>query len=293
MNSNTKALLALVGAAIAGGGIPVFSKLALSQTNPTEMMTLRFLFAAIIFFPFIRRSLPRKIADWGLISLGMLPAAINATLFAYGIKLTSANIPPVIYALTPITTLIIAVIIKQDTINTKKLAGILIGFGGILTMMILPLLNDHLAGFSGNLFGNSLMLIGMVFWSIYIIVSKFLNRLFSPSVISFIMILTMLGFNLILGGYSALNPHRWLDFSISTWIGFTYLSLIGSLGFFLLYQFVIKIKGPIIASISSYLQPLSTFFFSYLILQEQLNWLIIAGAGMILTGAYLTTKTKG
>lgn len=292
MSSQTKGLLAFIGATLAGSGIPVFSKLVLREIGPAEMMTIRFLIAWLVFLPFVWHSLPKKIGDWLKISLVVLPAAINMVLFANGVQFTTATMAQLIYSLSPIVAAVIVFFIGQEKLGLKKISGIIVGLIGMTILIVAPLGNQQLSGLIGTTKGNGLLLIGMVCWTIYTIASKALNHKFQPQVITSILLLNGFIINFLFGGFRIFNLEALPQISPITWLWILYLSLICSVVFFLLYQLAIKYTTAVTVLMMAYLQPVLTFIWAAILLGETLNPLLIIAGGLTLAGAYLTTTAK-
>lgn len=280
-------LMILLAATFAGSGIPVFSKIILRSLQPEEMMTLRFFIASVVFFPWIIKSLPKKISDWLKISLVTLPAVINMVLFANGVQFSPAITAQLIYAFSPIVTAIIVVLIGQEKLNWQKISGIMIGFIGMFFILA-----PSLKTFNNNMKGNILLFLGMICWSIYTIASKPLNQRFTSSIISFNLLVNGFLANFILSGWRVFSLEKLNQIPASTWVWIIYLSLVCSIGFFYLYQLSIKLTSAVTASMMQYSTPLFTFIWAALLLQEHLSWWIIIGGILIISGAYLTTTAK-
>lgn len=290
--SKFKKLLILIAAAVTGSGIPVFSKIVLQTLNPEEMMTIRFFIAWLVFLPWIWRALPKKFSDWLAISLVTLPAVINMVLFANGMQFTSATMAQLIYTFSPIVAALIVVVIGQEKINRQKISGIVVGFIGMIILLI-PSINLQTAGaLVGSFKGNSLLLAGMICWTIYTIASKPLNNRFPAQIISFNLMVNGFLANFILGGYRVFTPEKLGQIPPSTWIWIIYLSLVCSIGFFSLYQLAIKLTSAVTTSMMHYLTPVFTFIWAAMLLGESLNWLIVLGGSLTIAGAYLTTMAK-
>lgn len=290
--SKFKKLLILIAAAITGSGIPVFSKIVLQTLNPEEMMTIRFFIAGLIFLPWVWRSLPKKFSDWLAISLVTLPAVINMVLFANGVQFTSATMAQLIYTFSPIVAALIVVIIGQEKLNRQKISGIVVGFLGMM-ILLAPTINFQAAGgLAGSFKGNSLLLAGMVCWTIYTIASKPLNNRFPAQIISFNLLINGFLANFILGGYRVFTPEKLGQIPPSTWGWIIYLSLVCSIGFFSLYQLAIKLTSAVTTSMTQYLTPVFTIIWAAVLLGESLNWLIVLGGSLTIAGAYWTTTAK-
>lgn len=287
-----KKLVILLIAAIAGSGIPVFSKIILQTINPEEMMTIRFFIAWLAFLPWVWKFLPKKLSDWLTISLATFPAVINMVLFANGVQFTTATMAQLIYSFSPIIAALIVVIIGQERLNLKKISGIIIGFLGIIILLI-PSNNLQTSNsLIGTTKGNGLLLIGMIGWTIYTIASKSLNNRFSPQVISFILLVNGFLANFLLGGFTVFSPEKLGQIPPATWGWIIYLSIICSVAFFFFYQLSIQITSAVTTSMVQYLSPVFTFIWAARLLGETLYPLLIIAGGLTLTGAYLTTTAK-
>src|SRR3989338_1865351 len=292
MTPYQKKILLVVATALAGGGIPVFSKLLLREIGPTEFMTLRFFGAWLLFLPFVIKALPRKISDWLKISLVVMPAAINMILFARGLFFTTATMAALIYSFSPIAAAIMVYFIGQEKLNWRKIIGILIGFIGMLILIIAPLNYQSLADFVGTAKGNGLMLLCMMLMTIFTVASKPLQQKFSPAVITSILFLNCFIVNAIAGGYTIFNPSLLLKLSTTAWLSLGYLIFINSIIFFWLYQITLKQTTAVNVSMTSYITPIITFVWAAILLGERLNSVLVIAGALTLTGAYLTTTAK-
>lgn len=292
MTSYQKKLLLLAGTVLTGGGIPVFSKLLLREMSPTEFMTIRFFSAWLIMLPLVVKLLPRKLKDWWLINLVVLPASLNMVLFARGLLTTTATMATLIYSFSPIAAAIMVYAIGQEKLNQRKLTGIFIGFIGMLIIILAPLKIAQLAVFVGSFQGNLLIFLGMVLFTVYTVASKSIQAKFKPETIVSILFLNGALVNALAGGYTIFNPVRLLPLSATAWLALSFLVLINSILFFWLYQVTLKYTSAVTVSMASYLYPIITFIWAAILLSERLNPLLVIGGGLTIIGAYLTTKTR-
>lgn len=292
MNLKTKGILAFAGATVAGSGIPVFSKIVMLQTGPTEMMMVRFLIASLVLFPFVYRSIPKSLSSWSQISLATLPGVINMVLFANGVRLTTAMVATLIYSLCPIVAAVIVHFLGQEKINRQKILGITAGFLGMLILVIGTIDNSQTGQAINALKGNLLILIGMLCWTIYTIASKPLNGKFPTSAITFYLLVNGFLLNFILGGYRFFTSSHYLTINNTTWFWLVYLGLVCSIGFFLLYQLTIKYSSAVISLMIGYVQPVLTFIWAAVLLGEKLNSILVIAGILTLAGAYITTTAK-
>jgi len=161
----------------------------------------------------------------------------------------------------------------------------------MMILIIAPLGNSQLTGLFGTIKGNSLILLGMLCWTVYTVASKALDK-FPPQAITSILLLEGFLVNFLFGGYGIFRPETLQQISLTTWLWLLYLSLISSIAFFLLYQIAIKYTSAVTVLMMSYLQPVLTFIWAAILLGETLSPLLIVAGGLTLTGAYLTTTAK-
>ena len=155
-SNNSLIIILIILSVLLGGGISPLAKTALKQLSPENFTFLRFSVSSIFIFPFflkqktgIRKELLK------LIPMSLL-LTINVLLFAYGVRLTTADIGQILYVLVPIIVLILSHFLLQDKISLPKLLGIVLGVTGAFLVIALPLIEG--SKFSGNLFGNLLII---------------------------------------------------------------------------------------------------------------------------------------
>jgi len=291
--NQTKAIMAVLGAAILGGGNPIFSKIGLREIPPFSFTALRFFIALIILLPLAYKQLLKiKKEDWIKLIGVSLFATININLFVFGIRLTGASISQLIYSFVPVLVTIFSYLILKEKITNKKLLGIIVALVGTMLIVFLPVIQGA-NSLTGNVLGNLLILAGAICFSLYPVFSKKLQKKYSPLIITTIFALTTAAVSLSLsltgfsGGYS-----WWQEVSKMALMSVLYLGIFGGAAYYLLHQYAIKHGSPIIASLILYLQPLAVFLWAAPMLGERLSLELIIGGGLILTGASLVSKTK-
>ena len=290
MPSKTKALLAIIGAAICGGGIAVFAKIGLKVIP--SFTFLRFFIAALFLLPILLKEKPKITKDTLQIILTSLLLTANVTLFAFGIPHTSATVSQLLYSAVPVIVAIISFFLLKEKVTIKKSSGIGVGLIGVLVIIFLPIIQgNHLA--IGTLKGNLIISAAIVCFSFYSVVSKLMHAKFSAIYITTVFALTTA---LVL---SPMAVSEWLHQpnwpSLLTWpaiLSVLYVGIFGGGIYYLLYQFAIKHSTPTIASLTMFLQPAATYFWAFILLSERLSPAIIIGGILTIGGAFLTTTAK-
>jgi drug/metabolite transporter (DMT)-like permease len=289
-SDNFKALISVILAAIFGGGISVFAKIGLKQIPPFSFTFFRFFIASLCMLPFVLKE--KQKIDKNLLKVVFLSllATANVTLFAFGVRLTTATVSQMLYAVVPVIAAVFSYFLLKEKLNSRKIVGIFLGLVGVLTLIILPILGKS-TGFSGNFLGNLVVLTAVTCFTIYTVLSKKFHKYYSPLTLTFIFSLTtaIVLSPLFLKDY--LNNPIWIyHLNLSSIFSIFYVGIFGGAGYYLLYQYAIKHGSPIIASMTMYLQPTATFFWAFFLLSERLTIGIIIGGILAIGGALMVTR---
>ncbi len=286
---NTKALYAVVLAAVLGGGMPVFAKIGVAVIPPLTFSFLRFLLATLFILPiiFVKKSnLKQNLIPVFFISL---LASINIILFAFGIRLTSATIAQTLGAGVPFLVLIMSYILLNEQITIKKLSGIGIGLLGLLVIIVSPTLQKG-TGFQGEFIGNLLVFAGVVLFSLYSVLSKKIQKRHSPMSISLAFIMTTVIVTGLTLPFEASKIPEWIPhFSVKILFALVYVASIGGIIYYYLQQQAIKYGSPLVASMLLYLQPVSAYIWAFFLLGERLTTEFVIGAILTFIGAGIIT----
>ncbi len=290
-NYNLALFLIFINVIISGGNSPLI-KIALREIPSFTFNLLRFVIAFLFFIPLlIGKKIKFGKSTIGVIFLSLLLTS-NIVLFNFGIQKTTANIGQMIYAATPIITSILSYFLLNEKFRSKKILGIIIGFMGTLLIILLPLLEKG-SSFKGDLIGNLLIFIAMIFTAVYFVFSKTFQKEYKPLDITFYFVLVTLISQLPLAAVEfSSHQNWWASISKETLFGLLWVGSIGTVGFYFLYQSIIKHSTPLIASMMLYLQPISTFVWAAILLKEGLNTVFIIGAILTFIGVWLTTRSE-
>jgi drug/metabolite transporter (DMT)-like permease len=110
------------------------------HVHPLTYVWLRLSIAALAMWAFLRMKgqplgLPRQV--WGsMLLLALLNNALPFTLFGWGQTHIASGLASILNATTPIWGVVVAHLFTQDERMTpRKIAGVLLGFGGVATML--------------------------------------------------------------------------------------------------------------------------------------------------------------
>jgi drug/metabolite transporter (DMT)-like permease len=132
-------LILLVLALIRGGAF-FFIGVAVRHVQPLTYVWLRLTIGAAALWAWLafkgeRISLPREV--WGsILLLALLNNAIPFTLFGWGQTHIASGLASILNATTPIWGVVVAHFLTRDErMSPRKLAGVLLGFGGVAVMI--------------------------------------------------------------------------------------------------------------------------------------------------------------
>ena len=139
-------LIMLVLAVIWGGAF-FFIGVAVRHVPPLTYVWLRVTIAAVALWIFVKArggslDLPRQV--WGsIVLLAILNNALPFTLFGWGQTHIASGLASILNATTPIWGVLVAHFFTVDErMTSRKIAGVLLGFGGVATMIGPSLLSD-------------------------------------------------------------------------------------------------------------------------------------------------------
>ena len=271
----------------------IATKVALREVHPVALLAIRFgIGATLLFFFQIRkdRGFLRAFSssDWvSIVFLAMVGIAGHNLLQAYGLLYTTAINTGWIIAIQPIFIALSARLFLREKITWRRIAGIVLGFSGILLIISRGLFSFSLFRVAST-FGDLLVLCSALTWAAFTVGGRgFLSR-FSPlAAISPIMavgcLLTILFYSL--KGEWGFICHL----SPAAWMGILFLGVFCSgLAYFFWYSALEK-KDSSLIGMYLYLEPIVTLIGASLLLNETIQWITLLGGGMTLAGVYLAT----
>jgi drug/metabolite transporter (DMT)-like permease len=287
----TIALLAILAASFFFSLSPITTKLLYRYFEPFPLAFLRFLIASICIIPFILKEKnflkTLKIA---------IPISIFSTgnifFFVLGISRTTADSSAIIYTDVPLLVAILSYFLINEKFNRKKLTGIIIGFLGILIVVLLPILRkNHI---QGDFIGNLSIFIASISWAIYTIGSR---RLVTKNKLSPILITAVAFFvsTFVFLICSIIFPQKNLIPTLLIGNNLFLLFILGAIatvGSYVFFQWAIKISSATIASLNQYLQTIFTISMAAIFLGEKLTIEFVIGAILVFVGVFIATNAN-
>ena len=133
MKSRDVVQIVLLGA-IWGGAFPML-RIAAPEFGPVALIGVRLAIAALLLLALLRRRSRLLSQAWPLFVLAMVNTAIPFTLFAYAALGVSAGTASLLNATTPMFGAVIAFFWLGERLTVLQVLGILLGFGGIASIV--------------------------------------------------------------------------------------------------------------------------------------------------------------
>jgi len=275
---------------VVSAGTYLAAKRALDELPPWEVALARFTLAGLIFGGLLlwrRAKIDRKDLP-GLVALGFVAVPLNQGFFLAGLSRSTPGHAALLYALTPVFVFLLARVRLGERVTLAKLAGIAIAFAGVVVV----LLARGVVAFGGSssaLFGDLLILLGVMAWAVFAVAGKVYAEKYGAVVSTSAAIalgaLLYLPFGLAMSDLS-----RFATLSTTGWASLGYLILFTSVVAYLAYYWALRRTEASRVAIWSNLQPVLTAGLAWAVYGERLTGAFLVGGAMVLAGVVLTER---
>jgi drug/metabolite transporter (DMT)-like permease len=272
----------------------VAAKFALRGFTPLALVQLRVGGAALIFlilFAVLRSRAAVRPArrQWGpLVVLALTGVTFNQFFFLGGVARTSVAHTGLITALGPVIVLVLACLIRLETLTITKFVGMLVSFSGVAVLSLRGSGQENGAHWLGDLF---ILGASTVFACYTIQVKKVVGQYDALTLNTLIFGLGAL-MMLPYGARPVLATHWSAVSSQEAW-ALGYMVVFGSVVPYTIYVFAMTDLAASRVAAFSYLQPGIATTLGIWLLAEELTWRLVAGGALILLGVYLTERERG
>ncbi len=275
--------------ALLWGGTFVAARIVAQQADPLSASFLRFFIASFFLYVLVLKQhgalpkLNRKLAII-VVLLGMSGVAAYNIFFFQGLKTIQASRASLIVATNPVFIALFSVLLFREKVRGIGIVGIIMCLAGAVTVITRGNPPDILSGGIGS---GELLIVGCVAsWVVYSLIGKIVMEDISPlSAVAYSCIIGTLGL-LIPAVYGGMYPAL-MNYSAVTWAGLFYLGFFGTVVGFIWYYEGIKAIGAARAGVFINFVPASGVFLAWLILDETIDWSLLAGACLIISGVFL------
>ena len=265
-------------------------KIAVQEVGPLTLVAFRSLFGllfclVVVFFQ--RVQWPRSFRAWlPLLVLGLTNIAIPFFLISWGEQSIDSAVASVLDATVPLFTILMAhFLLQDDKITLPKLLGLLVGFAGVVVLMMKDLGNAS----AGSLLGQAAVLLASVFYAVSSIIARKTTE-DTPGILRSGIPLIAASVVMWPSAMMFESPVEAPQLGI-TWIALLWLGILGSGLAFVLAYYLIHEIGPTRMTMVTYLFPVVGVFLGTVFLHEQLTWQLIMGTVLVLISLAIANWT--
>jgi len=268
------------------GSSYLFIKVIVAEVPALTLVVGRLALAAILLWGILRArglSMPRSRRAWGdYAAMGLLSAALPYSLISWGEQYISSGLASLLQATTPIFTVILAQFLTDDErITAPRLAGVILGFVGVVILMFPDLRQGLQASLLGQLavVGSSLCYAGSAIYA------RRRLRGQPPLVLATGQFVTgtilMLPASLLIDRPFDLSPSLPV---LASWLG---LTVVGTVVAYIIYFTLIERTSATFVTMVTYIIPVNGLVLGALVLSEPLSAAVLGSLALILLGASL------
>ncbi|MBI3619747.1 DMT family transporter [Candidatus Roizmanbacteria bacterium] len=284
--------LALIVANIIWGiASPVF-KFALTDIPPFTLAFIRFFFAALLFFPLVKKwslhTLSKK--EWVELLLGaFFGITVNITFFFLGLKKADSINAPIIASAGPVFLYFLSVLFLHEKANRKVLTGMLVSLAGVLVIILSPIFLDSKRLVFGEVEGN-----------IYFVIATFgamLHPLFYKNILKKISVyqVTFISFFFSALTFLPFMLREFQSWSITTlhvagWTGIVFGVIFSSALAYYLYNYGLSKINAQEVGMFSYIDPVAAIIIAIPLVHEYPNAYFFFGSLLVFGGIFFAER---
>jgi len=275
------ALLAIIINTIIWSASAPILKWSIGDAPPFAFAFYRFLFATLILFPFVIKSLRIKYEDiLKIFVLSLVGITAHISFYYLGLALAPSINVPIITSSTPLFLIIGALLFLHEKPKKKVIIGTVISMFGVMIIILRPLL-DHAA--VGSILGNFYHVLGVVSFVIYTLLLKKYKLHYPFSTLLFWMFLfgTLVFFPLYLAEMQSIP---FFHLNLHGILGISYGSIFSSLIGYYLYNYAATYLKANEIGIFSYSEPIITALVAIPLLGEQITFIYLLGSLFVFMG---------
>jgi drug/metabolite transporter (DMT)-like permease len=272
-------------------------KAGINAVPPAFFSGVRWTFAGIVLLAWRRfhhqpvHISPRLAGRVVLMSLVMV--GLCAVIQLYGMRQISSGLAAVINsALTPISTLGVAVAMRQERPSWRQGIAFAIGIAGVLVLFGPDAVTGQVA--PGELLGAAGVAFSTILYCIVSVTQRRVMRIIPPVLLT--------GLTNLIGGLGLLafslplEPGAWhaagLAWGWAAWLGWLWLVLAGSLGASIIYFLLMRDWGASRTATYAFVTPVISVVLGMAVFGEQVSGLEALGMVLMLAGAGLALRSR-
>jgi drug/metabolite transporter (DMT)-like permease len=214
--------------------------------------------------------------------IGVVATGAPFLLYAMSAETTGSAVMAICNGATPFATVMLAHFLVHDRLTTGRIAGVLLGFAGLVVLM-LPEFGEQ---GGGNLAGIALAVVGAWLYAVGNVGTRMAPRV-EPAMSSLLMVTTAGLCTLVLA--LATEPFP-VDASAASLIAMVMLALWPTAVAFFFYVWLIQRAGPVFVSFTTFMSPLWATLVGVMLMGEQLHWSMVGALVLILVGVAVANR---
>ncbi len=284
MSERVKVIFAYTAICTIWGSTWLVIKIGLETMTPLLSAGLRFAVAGIILYGIIRlRKIPipwNEKTRWFYVVIAFTSFSFPFGLVYWGEHQISSGMTSILFATYPLWVAIISsLLIPEDKVTAGKVAGVLLGFIGVVVIF------SHNVQFDANtttLLGMGAVILSGAIQAFSAVTIKKHGNDISPFVVSFVP-MTISAVMLLAGSYFVEDLSA-VQFTPSALFSIIFLAILGTIVTFVSYFWLLKRVEVVILSLTAFVTPIIAVVLGVVILKEQVFPELFVGASLVFLG---------
>ncbi len=284
-------LLLFLVTSLLGGSTGAVVKYLVEQVLPVTIALDRLIIGLALLLPFVfKNSLIKKTLRNKELLVASIFFTSNILLYAYGIQHTSLIMGQILYVPTGLVVAIISFIFLKENISREKLISLGVALAGMGILLYGSIKTSDVFTF-GKPLGNVLIILAMLSWSTYTVMSRKSSKLYKPLEITFVnfLLASVISAIFLAVFYRNFNLSYLISSKASVNVWLLFASII-SLLFVILYQVLIKKTSAFTSSLITYLNPVVASFLGIIFFKEHLTTSLILGGFLVTIAVFYSTS---
>lgn len=270
--------------------LPAVSKLAFKTFPPESIAFFRITGATALFLFIYLMGKKEKIKEpkhyLHFALFAFFGVAGNQYFYLQGVEKTTAINASLLIAMIPIFTFLCALLFKIEKFSLIKILGV-----GVALVGVLGLMNIDQFNFQDYLVGNSFLILNTLLYSIYLVISKPMFKIYKPfTIVTYTFLFASL--EIIPVTISSTLSIDYLNLSFNDYIPLFVLIVGATFLPYLIVNFSLQKVDSTLIAIYTYVQPLAGSLLAILLVNEKLNNQMFFSGLLILFGLSMVSFVK-
>jgi drug/metabolite transporter (DMT)-like permease len=270
------------------GLFPVASTKVFPYLTPFGILALRVGGAALCLLALhrlvVRHPVPMRLVGMRVYGLAMLGVVLNMGLFMVGLQMTTPLNAVLVITTIPVFTYGIAVLLGREPLGPRRVAGIALGLAGVAVLVA-----QSYTASPTHALGDLLVMLNALSYAAFLVLAKpMLERYDALSLTTWIFLIGAAVF-LPLGLLDGLPAQLGAVPAEGLW-WMLFIILGPSVTTYVLNSIALRHVPASTVAFFTYVQPLFTAVFAFLLLDQALNLRVLPAAILVFTGVWLVAR---